>query len=181
MFTVIIQLVLLAYHQVTTAFDFYPFNGVRFTKSSERHIEQAVNAVLMGLPIVGFSLHVTWLTYYGVAYYFILFSVECATWWVPYFCGASQKWLEIYLRVHSTTLGLLPGRGSRTAPNLEHLILMLLTALTAILTLATFKSQHPEGYPRMWIPIVIGVISFCGTAIQQVKNEKPRPQSLTSR
>ena len=83
MFTITIQLVLLFYHQLTTGVDFYPFNGVRFTKPAERRMEQAVNGVLMGLPVAGFFFQIDGLIYYGVAYYFILLAVECATWWVP--------------------------------------------------------------------------------------------------
>jgi hypothetical protein len=169
-----LQLVLLVFHQLTTALDFYPFNGVRHTKLTERRVEQAVNGLLMGLPPIGFIFHIDPLIYYGVAYYFILLSVECATWWMPYFFGASDRWLEIYLRVHSSTVGVLPGRDKRTAPNLEHLILMALTAATAEITLVQFRALHPEGYPRCWIPIVIGILSFCGTSLQQMKNEKPR-------
>jgi hypothetical protein len=175
MFVVLIQLLLLGYHQFTTAVDLFPFNGVRFTKASERRVEQAVNGLLMGLPVVGFLFHIEGLIYYGVAYYFILLAVECATWWVPYLFGASGRWLEIYLRVHSRTIGVLPGRAGRTAPNLEHLILMMLTALTAFVTYRDFRTLHPGGYLHSWIPVTIGVVSFCGTALQQVRNEKLRP------
>ena len=174
MIALIFQISLLVYHQVTTGIDLYPFNGVRSTKPVERRIEQAVNGVLMGLPVIGFIFQIDWIIYYGVAYYFILFAVECATWWMPYFFGASDKWLEIYVRVHSTTVGLLPGRDRRTAPNLEHLILMALTVATAVVTLCRFKMLHPEGYPRVWIPISIGVVSFLSTAMQQMRNAKPK-------
>jgi len=174
MIAITFQLVLLLYHQLTTGIDLYPFNGVRSTKLAERRTEQAVNGVLMGLPVIGFVFRIDGLIYYAVAYYFILLAVEVATWWMPYLFGASDRWLEVYLRVHSSTLGILPGRDQRTAPNLEHLILMALTATTACFTLARFRILHSEGYPRLWIPIVIGVISFFGTAMQQMKNAKPR-------
>jgi len=124
MIAITFQLVLLLYHQLTTGIDLYPFNGVRSTKLAERRTEQAVNGVLMGLPVIGFVFRIDGLIYYAVAYYFILLAVEVATWWMPYLFGASDRWLEVYLRVHSSTLGILPGRDQRTAPNLEHLILM---------------------------------------------------------
>jgi hypothetical protein len=77
---------------------------------------------------------------FGVAYYFVLFAVEIATWWLPYLFGPSPKWLEIYSRIHSQTLTLLPRRGTNPVPNLEHLILQLLTALTASVTLVAYRS-----------------------------------------
>ena len=174
MLAIAFQLLLLVYHQVTTGVDLSPFNGVRHTKVAERRLEQAVNGVLMGLGPIGFTFRIEPLIYYGVAYYFILFAVECATWWMPYLFGASDKWREVYLRVHAGTIGILPRRDIRTAPNLEHLILMMLTLATAMVTQAEFKTSHPEGYPQVWIPVLIGVVSFFGTSIQQMRNPQPR-------
>ena len=167
--TLAVQCLLLSYHQFTTLVDVYPFNGVRFTKPKERYVEAVVNFVLMGLPILGFAFGYEPLMRYGVAYYFILFAVECATWWLPYFVGASPKWLEIYRRVHSTTLGVLPGRDARTAPNLEHLILMVITVASASVTLRQYLLAHPAGYPHVWISVAVGAALACGTGLQQVR------------
>jgi len=130
-FAVTLQIVLLLYHQVTTLFDLFPFNGVRFYSRRETFMEAGANLVPMALAMTGFIWHVSVLMKFGVVYYFILFAVECATWWMPYFLGPSPKGLECYNRIHRQTITVIPRRGHNPAPNLEHLILMALTFLTA--------------------------------------------------
>jgi hypothetical protein len=156
------QVVLLAYHQVTTLFDLHPFNGVRRASRAERFTEAGVNAILMSLAPLGFALGVRPLMLYGVIYYFVLFFFELVIWWIPYFSAPSGRWLRAYnfllsvattsfgerdplaswtdrhVRLHSATITLLRhGRGP-IVPNLEHMILHAWTAVTATATLAAF-------------------------------------------
>jgi len=160
-----LQIILVLYHQATTLFDFFPFNGVRFSSRRERLIEAAVNLVLMPLPPIGFILRAPLLMKFGLVYYFILFGVECATWWAPYFLGPSPKWLELYNRIHRQTITVLRRRPNQPAPNLEHLILMALTLLTAIATLIAFRSL-PLEFPQWWIGLLIGAILIGITLFQ---------------
>jgi hypothetical protein len=162
---VISQIALLLYHQVTTLFDLFPFNGIRFYSRRERFIEAAANFVPMALAATGFIWHLSGLMKFGVIYYFILFAVECATWWAPYFLGPSQKWQEAYNRIHRQTITVIPRRGDNPAPNLEHMILMALTLLTAI---ATFKAFRAAAVPfqHVWIGFAIGAFMFGGTLFQ---------------
>jgi hypothetical protein len=51
---VAIQLILLVYHQITTWFDFYPFDGVRNYSRKEKIAEACSNALLMSLAPIGF-------------------------------------------------------------------------------------------------------------------------------
>jgi hypothetical protein len=162
------QLALLAYHQATTLLDFFPFNGVRYTKRSERLAEAAVNLVLMALPPIGFGFAIRPLMMFGCAYYFILLAIECATWWAPYLLGASQEWLDVYGRVHAGTLCILPRSGRKPAPNLEHLILMAMTLATALLTLRQFTILHVGPVPHVWIAWIIGLALTAGTAWRMV-------------
>ena len=164
-FAIILQIALLVYHQVTTLCDFFPFNGVRFYSRQETLLEAGVNFVLMSLPLLGFIGRASLLMKFGVVYYFILFSVECATWWAPYFLGPSPKGLECYNRIHRQTITVIPRRGNNPAPNLEHLILMALTLLTAIVTCVAF---HSIPFPfRQWgVGVVIGAVIVSGTVFQ---------------
>jgi hypothetical protein len=159
------QIILVAYHQVTTLCDLFPFNGVRFYKRHETLIEAGVNLVLMSLPVVAFIFHVTALMKFGVVYYFVLFAVECATWWAPYFLGPSPKFKSLYERIHSQTIMVIPRRGSNPAPNLEHLMLMALTLLTAIVTFIAFRDAGIP-FSNWWIGLVIGVFLTGGTIFQ---------------
>jgi hypothetical protein len=152
------QLALLIYHQVTTFFDLFPFNGARNYTPAERRAEMGANAVLMGLAPLGFALDVRALQVYGAYYYFVLFAVELIIWWVPYITtprrfwrrvynvalalGTSDfapgdtlgRWLETHRRLHAGTLTVLPNRADHIVPNLEHTILHVWTLVTAVVT-----------------------------------------------
>jgi len=159
---VIFQIVLLIYHQTTTFVDLYPFNGARNYSARERLIEMGVNALLMSLAPIGFTLNVHGLMLFGAIYYFVLFGVEIVIWWVPYFVVPSgcwrkaynlalslatsnfqtgdtlEHWLAIYKRIHDGTFSVLPKRAGRIVPNLEHTLLHGWTLVTAITTLCAY-------------------------------------------
>ena len=128
--------------------------------------EAGSNAVLMALAPIGFGFQIKALMTFGVVYYFVLFAIELIIWWVPYFTVPSGRWrtvynrllsfstsnfepgdtLEhwsaIYQRLHRGTITLLPPRGDRPVPNLEHMILHLWTLVTAIVTLAAYRASR---------------------------------------
>jgi hypothetical protein len=135
------QVLLLAYHQVTTQVDFFPFNGARFYKRWEKVLECGVNGMLMSLAPVGFAFGIHGLRWFGVVYYFVLFAEELRVWWVPYFFRPTRSWQAAYDRLHSQTFKVLPARGNNPVPNLEHTILHALTLVTALATLFAFCSQ----------------------------------------
>ena len=64
-FALICQLILLVYHQVTTWFDFFPFNGSRNYTKKEKTAEAISNLVLMGLAPIGFAFHIRGLMGFG--------------------------------------------------------------------------------------------------------------------
>lgn len=161
---VICQIVLLGYHQLTTHFDFFPFNGARNYTAKEKLAEGGSNFVLMTLAPVGFVWSIRSLMTYGVVYYYFLFAAELIIWWIPYFtvpsgrrrriynfllsCATSNftggdtltHWCEVHKRLHGGTIGFLPTREDRPVPNLEHAILHVWTFVTAIAT--TVAWQH---------------------------------------
>jgi hypothetical protein len=138
---VALQVLLLAYHQITTQVDFFPFNGARFYKRWETALECGVNGVLMSPAPVGFIVGIRGLMWYGVIYYFVLFVEEVRVWWVPYLFGPSKVWRAAYDRLHSQTIKVLPARGDNPVPNLEHMILHVLTFVTAVATAIAFALQ----------------------------------------
>jgi hypothetical protein len=162
----IVQAVLLVYHQVTTLFDFFPFNGVRGSSRAERLGEAAVNFVFMGFPLVGLIVRTHGLMQSGVFGNFYILSGEFATWWIPYFFGPSPKWLEIYSRVQRSTIMVLPRRGTNPVPNLEHLILMVLTGSAAVTSLLAFRAVQPEPFTNLPGACLVGALVF-GTILYQ--------------
>ena len=159
-----LQILLLAYHQITTLVDFFPFNGIRFSRPAERRAEAAFNLLLMAPAPVGFLFGLPALIWFGAAYYPVLFACEVATWFVPYFFGASLKWEEIYSRVQGLTVMVIPRRGSNPTPNLEHLILMALTLGTAFATLAAYRSIPGASFRGWPIALVFGAVMVWGVA-----------------
>ena len=160
------QLILLGYHQATTLVDLHPYNGVRFSSGRERHIEAAVNGILMCLGPVGYAFRLHGLMLYGAIYYFVLFAVEVVIWWIPYFTApagkwrsaynfllacvtagfepgdALDRWLGVHKRVHGSTLFVLPMRSGRIVPNLEHMLLHGWTLITAFATLSAYLTSQ---------------------------------------
>ena len=156
------QLILLAYHQITTLVDLHPYNGTRYSSLHERWAESGVNAVLMSLAPIGFAFHVHGLMVFGAVYYVVLLAFEITIWWIPYFTvprgrwraaynrvlvvatsnsekgDTLDKWLAIHQRLHADTLTLLRRRSGRITPNLEHMILHGWTLLTAVVTLGAY-------------------------------------------
>ena len=138
----ILQILLLVYHQITTAVDLFPFNSARFYSAKEKLIECVVNAVLMSLPVIGFAFQNKYLMNFAAVYYFVLFAIELKTWWVPYIFGASDEWKDTYARLHSQTIIVLPKIKDNPIPNLEHVVLHLFTLVTAVFTLI-WRQQIP--------------------------------------
>jgi hypothetical protein len=156
------QLALLAYHQVTTLVDLFPFNGARNYTRKEKLAECGVNGCLMMLPPIGFAFHLPALRVFGVIYYFVLFGIELVIWWIPYLTAPSgrwrvvynrllslatsdfepgdtlARWQRVYDRLHRGTITLLPPRADRPVPNVEHTILHGWTLITALVTVVYY-------------------------------------------
>src|SRR4051794_8317735 len=93
----------LAYHQVTTNFDFFPFNNIRHYKTSERLAEAGLNGVTMGFPLVALLLHNQKMIAGSCWVLGFLVVGELLTWWPCYFFGIPSwmpKWREVYGRTH---------------------------------------------------------------------------------
>ncbi|HVV72478.1 MAG TPA: hypothetical protein VHI52_13435 [Verrucomicrobiae bacterium] len=159
-----LQLLVLAYHQVTTRFDFYPFNGARFASPKERQAEAGMNFVIMCWPPVGFACGWPGMMKAGVMFYFVLLACIGATWFIPYFFGASPKWQEIYSRVQGRTLMVLPRRGNNPNPNLEHLILMALTLAAALASLAAYRRLPGADFHGWPYAAAVGALMVGGIA-----------------
>ncbi|WP_121353881.1 hypothetical protein [Flavisolibacter nicotianae] len=131
---VLFQGVLLLFHQVTTLFDFYPFNNVRQYTLKERLAECCVNGIIMAFPLAGFCLQIDWMTVTSLVIYPVLLLGEYLNWWRHYFFGPTEEWQQTYDRLFRHTIIVLPRIKDHPVPNLEHTLLHSLTLLTAIVT-----------------------------------------------
>jgi len=141
----ILNVIHLAYHQITTNFDFFPFNNIRHYKMWERIFEAGLNGLIMAFPVVALWRHNQ--TLIGASCWvlaFLLFG-EFMSWWPHYFWDTrtkwgkwGEKWHEVYDRTHKHTIKVLPPIGDRPVPNLEHCILHVLTLATFVVTLGYY-------------------------------------------
>jgi len=136
-----IQVITLFYHQITTRFDFYPFNGVRHYSVKERRVEALVNGIVMVIAIILSITQIPALiAISGVIWTLIMFGA-ILNWWLPYFTGREffrvskdETWFQIYERIFSKTIHILPRIKNNPRPNLEHVILHLLILCASVLS-----------------------------------------------
>lgn len=134
-----IQIFTLCYHQITTRFDLFPYNGARYYSVRERRIEALVNGIIMS---IAFVLSITKMPILigvsGIIWTLILVGAVL-NWWIPYVTGHeiynmsnNETWVQMYERIFSKTTQILPAIRHNPRPNLEHVILHVLILCTSI-------------------------------------------------
>jgi len=148
-FTVGFLLAALIYFVVTTLFEFPPLNNVSSATSRERAMEVAVNAPLLSAPVVlvllASTLQIPVLSVVGGVIELLIALAGLSLWWLPYIAGVSvpwatssgETWDELHARTYAHTLIILPPRGDRPRPNVEHMILHALLVTGSILAFAS--------------------------------------------
>jgi hypothetical protein len=104
------------------------------------------NLVLSG-PAAGFAIYYwhrpkpSLVMDYWIAYCAFTVFGAIMGWWVLYFRGADEKTKDLYAKMYSGTLQVLPPRGDNPRPNLFHLYLHALFLITLGLAIA-LRAQH---------------------------------------
>lgn len=139
--TLTVQVAQLLYHQLTTNFDFYPFNNIRKYSRCQRLLESSVNGFMMLLPIGATLLN----TKASVVGAFIvlggLLIGEYLSWWHPYFFGAGGEWQATHTAIFQPTRTVLSPIKNHPVPNLEHCLLHSLTLLCLGLTIIYYPTH----------------------------------------
>ncbi|GII58477.1 hypothetical protein Pth03_68660 [Planotetraspora thailandica] len=138
-----------AYFVFTTLVDVFPFNNVREAKRREKITEVAANAPVMLLPavllLIAHAVQVEALAYAGAGLELLIVAGGLALWWLPYLAGVTvpwatagtgESWAGLHARTYAKTVIVLPARGDRPRPNLEHMILHTLILAAAICAFA---------------------------------------------
>ena len=139
----ITQFLTLCYHQLMTRFDFFPFNGVRHYSIKERRKEALVNGIIMILAII-LSLTQSPILIGVTGFIWTLILIGAIlNWWLPYFTGRevykmhdTDTWVQVYERIFSKTIHILPPIKNNPRPNLEHIILHTLILSSSIFSWA---------------------------------------------
>ena len=137
-----LQLLTLAFHQVTTHLDLYPFNNIRSYGRRERLTEGAVNGVVMLVPLALLMVDNQVTVAISATLLSLLFVMELLMWWLPYVTGRSlraltqgdEPWPVMHERIFAATVTVAPRIGDNPRPNLEHTLLHALTAAAAAST-----------------------------------------------
>ena len=131
----ILNIIQLIYHQVTTNFDFYPFNNVRRYTARQRFKEASIHGGLMFFSIIAMLLNNKILISMATIYLGLLLIGEYLSWWRHYFFMPTNEWSELYNEIFKETTIVLPKIKENPIPNLEHCILHFITLLTFVFTL----------------------------------------------
>lgn len=154
---VIIALVLpgltLVYFVVTTSVDLFPFNNVRDASRTERRSEVATNGPVMAVPIIlvalAAALPLPLLAYVGGTLELLVAAGGISLWWLPYLAGVTvpwatmgteQSWSALHARTYARTVIVLPARGDRPRPNLEHMVLHSLLIASGVMAVVAGTS-----------------------------------------
>jgi hypothetical protein len=129
-----INILHLVYHQATTNLDFFPFNNIRNYTAKQRIAEVSVNLITMGFPVVALLCNNHKMVEISCWVLGSLLCGEFLSWWKNYFFGASEKWKNIYAKIHKSTITILPPINDNPIPNLEHCILHFLTLAACVAT-----------------------------------------------
>jgi hypothetical protein len=140
-FALIMNILHLAYHQVTTNVDLYPFNNIRSYTTGQRIAESTVNFITMGFPLAALIINTQRLVGIGCCCLAFTLCGEFLRWWKGYLFGASEKWRSIYSTIHKETITFLPPRKDNPVPNLEHCILHAITIITFTATLIFYLGR----------------------------------------
>jgi hypothetical protein len=130
----------LAYHQVTSNFDFYPFNNIRPYTKFQRIAEVTTAGFLMGFPVVALSLHSHKMIGISCGLLGFLLLGEFMSWWRHYLFGPTKVWKDFYDKTHGHTIKFLPPIKDHPIPNMEHCILHVITLATFVVTLWYYLS-----------------------------------------
>lgn len=77
-----------------------------------------------------------WLVLFWTGYAFVWLALQVFTWWIPYlFGGSAEHWSG-----YADTLSVLPTLDGRPGPDVQHLVLQVLSlAMAVMLTILTSR------------------------------------------
>jgi len=135
-FTIALSLLLLAYHQVTTTVQLFPWNNVKQYSRKELLAEAGTNGLLMGCGALCLLMGNTgFFHYYPLIYYPFLLCGEFFQWWLPYFSKrfAKSSINFDYERLFGHTTKIIPHKPGERTPDANHTVLHLITAIMVTL------------------------------------------------
>jgi hypothetical protein len=136
-----LQLLLLAYWVTIETVEIFPLNDIRGrVPHYEPATALAVNLLQQIAYMALFAARQWWPALAAALGYAAYLALQLWTWWVPYLFGASPDWQARHSRNFERTLKLLPSSEGHPAPDLQHMLLQLLTVAALIATARAARS-----------------------------------------
>ena len=127
------QLVMLIYFTIDNHVDLYPWNNLRSPAAE-------LPSTLFGwIPFVvimlAFSFRLRWGMVVGTIYAYVWLLLQIRQWWIPYLFGPTPlhrdfSWYDDH--GYTETLKVLPPIGDHPIPDLQHMVLQLLSLMVAV-------------------------------------------------
>jgi hypothetical protein len=131
------------YHQAITWFDFRPFNSA-FTFSKKDRIQESITfGLILISPILALIFQIEWMLQGSAILLGTVLMLEYSKWWKPFFGEADDTWRKYHKKHYKDTLMLFKSKKSQPAPNLEHIILHLLSIACLFSLLLVLLFQEP--------------------------------------
>ena len=138
------QALLLAYWLAIEVLDLFPWNDIAARPEDyDLHRSIAWHGLQQLAFIVLMATGIQLLAFMAVCGYAVWLAFQLWNWWMPWVNGASAEWRDEYRALFSRTLNVLPVDYVTPAPDLQNLVLQILTLATLCATaMAVARMQH---------------------------------------
>ncbi|WP_409181325.1 hypothetical protein F9C11_33305 [Amycolatopsis sp. VS8301801F10] len=133
---VAVPLLWLAWLVLTEWVPMFPLNDLAPGNLRPRLLAAAINYPFPLLIAAGVALHRPWSSIAALALCALILAGHVASWWLPYFGISTAAQREVYARDYARTRKILPTAGHDVVPDVQHLVVGLLTLVMFGTTLA---------------------------------------------
>ncbi|MCX4745715.1 hypothetical protein OG455_09300 [Kitasatospora sp. NBC_01287] len=138
---VTLPLLWLAWLIVTEWLPMFPLNDLAPGNLRPRFIAAAVNYPFPLLIAGGVALDRGWSLITAAALCGLILIGHTISWWLPYLGRSSQAQRDLYRRDYARTLKILPTEGHQVVPDVQHMVVGLLTLAMCASTAAVMLSS----------------------------------------
>lgn len=131
-----LPLVWLAWLALTEWVPLAPLNDLSNGNLRPRLLAAAINYPFPLLIAGGVALGEPWSLITASALCGLILVGHVTSWWLPYLGVSSKAQREVYARDYANTLKILPTEGHAVVPDVQHMVVGLLTLAMLVTTLA---------------------------------------------
>jgi hypothetical protein len=114
----------------------FPLNDLMPGNLRPRLLAAVINYPVPLFIAIGIALHQPWSLWTALGLCLLTLAGHIANWWLPYFGFDSAAQRQVYARDYARTLKILPAQGRTIVPDVQHMIVGVLTLAMLATTLA---------------------------------------------